>query len=127
MLAGSACLVAIGDEVVVATIVTPRPGKGVGKDAAFQILAKRLADIGLGDVLVALAVELAGTGQQLVVKDAHTTKSKDLENRTKLDAAMLVQDLNIAKTWLSYPGRKNATAKAHEIVFACESVETVTS
>ena len=30
MLADPACLVAIGDEVVVATIVTPRPGKGVG-------------------------------------------------------------------------------------------------
>jgi nicotinamidase-related amidase len=62
-----------------------------------------------------------------LVKDAHTTKSMDLENGTKLDAAMLVQDLNIAMTWLSYPGRKNATAKAQELVFACEPVETVTS
>lgn len=53
-----------------------------------------------------------------LVKDAHTTKSMDLDNGTKLDAAMLVQDLNIAMTWLSYPGRKNATAKAQELVFA---------
>ncbi len=35
----------------------------MGKDAAFQILAKRLADIGLGGVVVALAIELTGTGQ----------------------------------------------------------------
>jgi hypothetical protein len=35
----------------------------MGKDAALQILAKRLTDIGLGGVVVALAVELACTGQ----------------------------------------------------------------
>lgn len=57
-----------------------------------------------------------------LVKDAHTTKTMDLENGTKLDAATLVQDLNIAMTWLSYPGRKNATAKAQELVFAAEPV-----
>ena len=52
-----------------------------------------------------------------LVKDAHTTKTMELENGTKLDAATLVQDLNIAMTWLSYPGRKNTTAKAEELVF----------
>lgn len=55
-----------------------------------------------------------------LVKDAHTTKSMDLENGTRLDAAMLVQDLNIAMTWLSYPGRKNTTAKAQALVFAAQ-------
>ena len=35
----------------------------MGKDAAFQILAKGLADIGLGCMEVALAIELAATGQ----------------------------------------------------------------
>ena len=44
-------------------VITPRPGKAMGKDAAFQILAKRLTDIGLGGVVVALAVELAGAGK----------------------------------------------------------------
>ena len=53
----------IGDEVVVSTIVAPDSGKAVSKDAALQILAKGLADIGLGGVVIALAVELAGTGQ----------------------------------------------------------------
>ena len=53
----------IGDEVVVPAIVTPCAGKAMGKDAAFQIFAKGLADIGLWGVVVALAVELTGTGQ----------------------------------------------------------------
>ena len=35
----------------------------MGEDAAFQIFAKRMADIGLWCVVVALAVELAGTGK----------------------------------------------------------------
>ena len=52
-----------------------------------------------------------------LVKDAHTTKTMDLENGVKLDAATLIEDLNIAMTWLSYPGRKNATANANEVVF----------
>ena len=53
-----------------------------------------------------------------LVKDAHTTKTMDLENGQKLEAAMLIQELNIAMTWLSYPGRKNTTAKANDVVFA---------
>jgi hypothetical protein len=40
-----------GDEVVVPAIITPRSGRAVGKNAAFQILAKRLADIALGLVV----------------------------------------------------------------------------
>ena len=53
-----------------------------------------------------------------LVKDAHTTKTVDLENGNMLDAAMLIQDLNIAMTWLSYPGRKNSTVTAAELAFA---------
>ena len=56
-----------GDEVVVSTIVTPRRGKAVGEDAALQILAKGLADIGIWDVVVALPVELAGAGEFMPV------------------------------------------------------------
>jgi nicotinamidase-related amidase len=52
-----------------------------------------------------------------LVKDAHTTKTMDLGDGTKLEAAPLIQDLNIAMTWLSYPGRKNTTAKAAEVSF----------
>jgi hypothetical protein len=52
-----------GDEVVVPAVLTSGAGKAVGKDTALQIFAKRLADKGLWGVVVALAVELAGTGQ----------------------------------------------------------------
>lgn len=53
-----------------------------------------------------------------LVKDAHTTKTMDLGNGTALEAQNLVTDLNIAMTWLSYPGRKNGTAKAEEVSFS---------
>lgn len=52
-----------GDEVVAPTIVTAGAGEAVGKDAAFQILAKRLTDIGRGGVEIAPAIKLAGTGR----------------------------------------------------------------
>jgi nicotinamidase-related amidase len=52
-----------------------------------------------------------------LVSDAHTTKTRELENGTKLEAPILVQDLNIAMTWLSYPERKNDTMKAKDVVF----------
>jgi hypothetical protein len=42
----------IGHQVVVPAVIAPGPGKAVRKDAAFQILAKGLADVGLGGVVV---------------------------------------------------------------------------
>ncbi len=53
-----------------------------------------------------------------LLKDAHTTKDTDLGDGTKIDASHIVIDLNIAMTWLSYPGRVNGTAKAEEVDFA---------
>ena len=54
----------IGHEAVMPAVITPGARKAMGKDAAFQIFEKGLAGIGLGGrVLVALAVELACTGQ----------------------------------------------------------------
>ena len=47
----------------------PRPGKAVGEDAALQIFAKRLTDIRLWGVVVALAVELAFTSESLGAPD----------------------------------------------------------
>ena len=44
-------------------VITPGPGKTVRKDAALQILAKRLAHVGFWRVVVALAVELARAGE----------------------------------------------------------------
>ena len=50
-------------KVVMATIVTAGAGKTVGKDPTFEVFAKRLADVGLWCVVVALAVKLACAGQ----------------------------------------------------------------
>ena len=40
-----------------------------------------------------------------------------LDDGTRLEAADLVKELNIAMTWLSYPGRTNATAKTEDTTF----------
>ena len=53
-----------------------------------------------------------------LVKDAHTTETIELGDGTTLEAARLVDDLNIAMTWLSYPGRVNGTAKAEDVDYA---------
>jgi nicotinamidase-related amidase len=53
-----------------------------------------------------------------LIKDAHTTGSIDLGNGRKIEAANVIDELNIAMTWVSYPGRTSGTAKAEEIDFA---------
>ena len=53
-----------------------------------------------------------------LVSDAHTTKTMRLENGATIDAADVIQELNIAMTWLAYPGRKNGTATADQVNFA---------
>ena len=53
-----------------------------------------------------------------LVQDAHTTETMVLDDGTRIEASSVVQELNIAMTWLSYPGRTNATAKAEEVQFA---------
>ena len=52
-----------GYEVVVPAIAKAGAGKTVGKDAAFQIFAKRLANKNLWGVAAALPVKLASTGE----------------------------------------------------------------
>jgi nicotinamidase-related amidase len=53
-----------------------------------------------------------------LVKDAHTAGTIALENGVRIEAANVIHDLNIAMTWLSYPGRKNGTASAEDVDFA---------
>jgi nicotinamidase-related amidase len=53
-----------------------------------------------------------------LVKDAHTTGTMDLGNGTRIEAATVIDDLNIAMTWLSYPDRRNGTATAEDVDFA---------
>ena len=53
-----------------------------------------------------------------LVSDAHTTETMQLESGVTIEAADVVQELNIAMRWLAYPGRKNGTASAEDINFA---------
>jgi nicotinamidase-related amidase len=53
-----------------------------------------------------------------LIEDAHTTRDIALDDGTKIEAEHIVQDLNIAMKWLSYPGRSNGTAPAAEVEFA---------
>lgn len=53
-----------------------------------------------------------------LLKDAHTTASIDLGDGSQVDAAGIVTDLNVAMTWVSYPGRRNATSSVEAMDFA---------
>ena len=59
-----------------------------------------------------------------LVKDAHTTGSIELEDGARIEAESVIRDLNIAMTWLTYPGRKNGTATAEEVDFAARGDST---
>ena len=52
-----------------------------------------------------------------LVKDAHTTVPMALADGRRIEPAQVVDELNIAMTWLRYPGRRNATATAEEVDF----------
>ena len=52
-----------------------------------------------------------------LVSDAHSTASMTLDDGSKIDAAQVVRELNIAMTWLRYPGRSNRTATAEAVDF----------
>lgn len=52
-----------------------------------------------------------------LIKNAHTTKAIDLGNGTQIDAKNIIDDLNIAMTWLSYPDRTNSTVLAEKVDF----------
>ena len=53
-----------------------------------------------------------------LVEDAHTTETMELDDGTRIEAARMVDELNLAITWLSYPGRRNGIALAGEVDFA---------
>jgi len=52
-----------------------------------------------------------------LVADAHTTATREADDGLRLEAPVLIRDLNIAMTWLSYPGRVNGTAMAEAVDF----------
>jgi len=53
-----------------------------------------------------------------LIKDAHTTGTMELGNGIRIEAPRVVDELNVAMKWLSYPGRTNGIAAAEEIDFA---------
>lgn len=53
-----------------------------------------------------------------LVEDSHTTGPIELDNGARIEAANVINELNIAITWLTYPGRVNGTAAAEEVDFA---------
>lgn len=53
-----------------------------------------------------------------LVKDAHTTSPMQLENGGRIEALSVVEELNIAMTWLTYPGRSTGTIATEEVDFA---------
>jgi nicotinamidase-related amidase len=52
-----------------------------------------------------------------LVSDAHTTGNMELDGGVTIEASNVIRELNIAMTWLSYPGRRTATAKAEDLAF----------
>lgn len=52
-----------------------------------------------------------------LLSDAHTTETIQFESGVTIEAADVVQELNIAMQWLAYPGRKNGTACAEQVNF----------
>lgn len=53
-----------------------------------------------------------------LIEDAHTTQTIELEDGIRIEATNIIQELNIAMTGLSYPGRKNNAVSVDEIDFA---------
>lgn len=53
-----------------------------------------------------------------LVSDAHTTESMEPEDGPVIEAARIVDELNIAVAWLSYPGRTSGITTTEALDFA---------
>ena len=53
-----------------------------------------------------------------LVEDAHTTSTMKLADGFSIEACHVIQELNVAMTWLRYPGRTNGTSQAKDVTFA---------
>lgn len=53
-----------------------------------------------------------------LVSDAHTTGTMAPDDGPAIEAAPVVAELNIAMTWLSYPGRRTTTCRSDALDFA---------
>jgi nicotinamidase-related amidase len=57
-----------------------------------------------------------------LLSDAHTTGNIESDLGHVVEARAVIDDLNIAMRWLSYPGRVNAAAAAAEVDFRAPTV-----
>ncbi|MFA7332021.1 MAG: cysteine hydrolase [Candidatus Delongbacteria bacterium] len=100
-------------------------------NSAFEetVLEERLAELGITQLVLAgassnwciraTAYGALERGYDLtLVEDAHSTASGTFEDGMVIEAAHLVRELNLALTWLSYPGRVNRTLAAGALDFA---------
>ena len=53
-----------------------------------------------------------------LVSDAHTTGNMEFQDGMVIPASHVIRDLNLAMTWLSYPGRATRAVPAAELDFA---------
>lgn len=53
-----------------------------------------------------------------LIDDGHTTGSIKFGNGGVIEAADIIEELNVAMTWLTYPGRENRAISAAELQFA---------
>lgn len=58
-----------------------------------------------------------------LVQDAHTTQGIPLGEGQEIAAESIVRELNVVMQWLSYPGRRNAVAKADALDFSAARPE----
>jgi len=104
----------------------PRVYKGFNSAFEDTELERVLGDLGATHIVLAgaatnwciraTAYGAIDRGYDLtLVKDAHTTETMELPDGTRIEAARVVDELNIAMKWLSYPGRRNATVTAEEV------------
>jgi nicotinamidase-related amidase len=56
-----------------------------------------------------------------LIEDAHTTGTIELENGVTIEAAQVIEELNVVMRWVSYPGRINRTTTAEKADFAIPS------
>lgn len=118
--------------------LVPQLVPAVGEHRVHKRFASSFEDTNLEDCLACLGtthVVLAGAqtnwciratayaaldrGYDLtLLQDAHTTESIELGEGSRVEASSIVTDLNVTMTWLSYPGRRNGTADAEDVIFA---------
>ena len=56
-----------------------------------------------------------------LISDAHTTTDMEIGPGQKVEARFVIEDLNAAMRWLSYPGRANSVAAAAEAKFGARA------